>query len=293
METQSSSGGVSIKRLIVGAVLAVFPITPGLAGASTIDISYFTSSGCSGSAIGGAPATFSCSNATGVTTVSGEADLDTVRLSTTSTFTDLDGVHATIRIQDVITVTGGSGTGSVVFDWVFDGSLAASDSYYSVVSFSNLGGGAFADFRACGDQVNIALVCVADLFGPYAPATETTTVSNQTRSITVPFTFDVPFAVDWRLTATIQNRCVEFNSCPAPGPFSLPGSGDVQFGTVHLQPLTVRDASGEQVDSAIVTSDSTTRYPVASAPGSVAEPSMLVLLSSGLLTALEIRRRRG
>jgi hypothetical protein len=292
MKTRYSSGGVSIKRLIVGAVAAVFAIAPNFATASTIDITYFTDSGCSGSASGGSSATLgstTCANGSGSTTVSGQADLDTVRLNLASTFTDTDGAHAMIRIQDLITVTGGTGTGSITFDWVFDGTLAASESYISDLGFSNLGGAAFADFRACGDSANVPIVCVADLFGPYAPATENTTVSDQTRSITIPFTFDVPFAVDWRLSAVIYNRCVEFNSC-TPG---RPGGGDVQFGDkLQLQPLIVRDAAGSQLDSVIVTSDSDARYEVASTPGTVPEPSMLVLLSGGLLTALGIRRRR-
>lgn len=291
MKTRYSSGGVSAQRLIVGAFAAVFAITPAFATASTIDITYFTGSGCSGSASGGAPAFFGCGNASGSTAVSAEADLDTLKLNLASTFSFVDFASTTLRIQDMVTVSGGTGAGSITFDWVFDGTLEASDTYYSDVYFGNLGG-SFADFRACGDNVPFASsICVADLYGPQTPATDTTTVTNQTRSITIPFTFDVPFAVDWRLTAVIADGCTFGNSCF--GGIPRPGSGDVQFGnTLQLAPLTVLDANGSQVGSAIVASDSGARYAVASVPSAVPEPSMLVLLSGGLLTALRVRRRR-
>jgi len=134
--------------------------------------------------------------------------------------------------------------------------------------FSNLGGGAFADFRACGLNVQFGRdICVFDAApdppGGLRGAQPHETV-DETKSLSIPFTFGVPLNVDWRLQATIGDGCSYGNNCNFPA-YSVGGNVDF-FNTAQLQPLVVLDSGGSQIFGASALSTSGFSYPVEGAP---------------------------
>jgi hypothetical protein len=149
----------------------------------------------------------------------------------------------------------------------------------------NLGGGAFADYRACGNNVQFgSFICYFDA-APDPPgglvAAQPHETVDATRSISIPFVYGVPLNVDWRLNAVISNGCTFGNNCNNP----VTGSGTVNFfNTLQLLPLVLLDGTGTQVSSASVISDSGFNYTVASTASEVPEPASLVLLASGLIS---------
>jgi hypothetical protein len=200
---------------------------------------------------------------------------------------------STIRIQDTLTISGGTGSGTLIWDWAFDGTLDASDGFYSQISVSNLGGGVFADYRACGNNVQFgSSICVADA-APNPPGglvgAQPHEVVSANRSISIPFVFGTPLDVDWQLSAAIASGCTFGNNCNNPSV----GGGVVDFfNTLQLQPIMVLDSSGVQVGGASALSTSGFSYAVAPAapvPSPVPEPASLLLLGTGL--AAVVRRR--
>jgi Dockerin type I domain len=239
---------------------------------SGITLSYDAGDGCSGSVnnpaySGPLPLMLSttCVGATlgASTTVAAEASLTVLRLylDTAGTFPyDHPGSAVQIRVTDTITVTGGSGSGTLVWNWAFDGTLAAGqqpgNQFFTDVYFENaLGALAVADFRACGDNVQFApTICNFPL--------EPSVTVNETRSISIPFVFGVPLAVDWRFIGGTGSGCSAGNYCNIP----QSGSGTVNFfNTVESQPLLVLDSAGNQVSGASALSDSGFHYAIARA----------------------------
>jgi hypothetical protein len=279
---------------LLGAVLGIV-LAAGIAEASSFTLTYSTGD-CSGSASGSTSLSFNsaltptCTGAA-TTTVGANASLTTLQLYLDSSGTTSAGRFAEIRIQDTITVTGGTGTGTLVFDWTFDGVIDAGNFMFSQISMSNLGGAAFADFRACGAGSNVP-ICAYDTPGGIQPATPHTVASSETRSLSLTFTYDVPFAVDWRVFAlTMDASCAYLGgACGAP---PQTGTGTVDFfNTMTLQPLTVFNSSGGLDTGASVVSDSGFQYSTA-APAAVPEPGSSLLLGAGLVAiAQQVRKRR-
>jgi Dockerin type I domain len=250
---------------------------------SGITLSYDAGDGCSGSVnnpaySGPLPLMLAttCVGATlgASTTVAAEASLTVLKLYLDSAGTTIEPQRfAQVRVTDTITVTGGSGSGTLVWNWALDGSLAAGDGFYSQVYLDNLGGAAFADFRACGDNVQFgSSICYFDA-APNPPGglrfAQPHESVNETRSISVPFVFGVPLTVDWRLHIVIGSGCIAGNSCSTPQ--SLSGTVDF-FNTVNtarVQPLQVLDSAGKPVPGASALSESGFQYAIARAPGDV------------------------
>ena len=284
-----------MKCLTIGLVVIAASLFSVSAEASTITILYLTGGGCSDST-GSSTSSATCSAGGMTTTVAADATLSLLRLSLDSSGTFPAGTpfaSSTIRIEDTLTVIGGVGSGTLIWDWAFDGTLDAGDGFYSQVSMSNLGGGAFADYRACGDNVPFGgFICAFDGApnppGGLVPA-QPHEVVNANRSISIPFVFGTPLNVDWRLFATIAHGCTFGNNCNNP----VVGGGAVGFfNTLQLQPIVVLDGNGTQVGGASALSTSGFSYAVAPAspvPSPVPEPASLLLLGTGL--AAVVRRR--
>jgi Dockerin type I domain len=254
-----------------------FAVTPCFG--SGITLSYDAGDGCSDSVTNAAfsgplPLMFSTScvgDTLGAsTTVAAEASLTVLKLYLDSAGTTIEPQRfAQVRVTDTITVTGGSGSGTLIWNWALDGSLAAGDGFYSQVYLDNLGGAAFADFRACGDNVQFgSSICYFDA-APNPPGglrfAQPHESVNETRSISVPFVFGVPLTVDWRLHIVIGSGCISGNSCNT----AQSGSGTVDFfntvNTARVQPLQVLDSAGNQVSGASALSDSGFQYAIARA----------------------------
>jgi len=72
----------------------------------------------------------------GTTIVEAQASLAVVKLHLESTGqTTVSGKSALIRVIDTLTVTGGTGSGTLVWSWAMDGTLDASDGIFSQVYF--------------------------------------------------------------------------------------------------------------------------------------------------------------
>jgi uncharacterized repeat protein (TIGR01451 family) len=144
----------------------------------------------------------------------------------------------------------------LVFRWALSGSLAASGDFLTELSFDNLGGFPFADYRACGENVyGAGFICFFPLNANVA--------ANETVSVSVPVVFGSPTIVDWRFNALITScgylggaspgMCTAFN-----------GTNAVDFfNTAQLQPVVVLDSNGNQISGASVVSDSGYSYGVA------------------------------
>jgi hypothetical protein len=252
------------------AATVFFAVTPCFG--SEITISYNAGDGCSGSTTSTTYST-TCTGATlgAVTTLAAEASLTVLKLGLNSAGlfpADHTGSNAHIRVTDTITVTGGTGSGTLIWVWAMDGTLDASDTFFSQVYLSNLGGSAFADFRACGAHVQFGgFICAFDATpnppGGFRVAQPHETV-NATRSISIPFVFGVPLTVDWRLSSLIASGCTFGPSCTI---FTPNGSGTVAFfNTLRLQPLLLLDSSGAEVPGGSVLSDSGFSYALVGQP---------------------------
>ena len=260
--TRKRSSTVPIRFWFASAV--ILAATAGVAGSpvktipSTITLSYGAGDGCSGSVTdsdygGPVPVTYTdtCVGATegAATMASAEATLTLLKLLLNSDGTfpvGVSGSFAQVRVTDTITVTGGSGSGTLVFNWAFDGTLAVSESFYTYI-FMRSRGADFAHFMLCGDGVS----------GPFCPPDDNSSVG-EIVSISIPFVFGIPLDLDWSLEGRIGSPCVEFNNCNTP----QTGSGTINFAdTVELQPVIVLDSTQTQVN-ANVTSDSGFVYPV-------------------------------
>jgi hypothetical protein len=219
------------------------------------------------------------------TTVKADASLDVLKL-----FLDSGGTYAVgggqttiaeIQIQDTLTVTGGIGGGTLVWNWALDGALAASDQFFSTVYLYFNGGPITADaFNACGDHVQ---------FGAQFCTLAANASVAQTLQVSLPFVFGAPLNVDWRLFAATGSGCGFGNNCN----ISTSGSGTVDFfNTLQLAPLLVLDANGAQVGGASALSTSGFSYAVAPTPAAntVPEPASLLLLGTGLSAAVARRR---
>src|SRR5436190_15904412 len=134
---------------------------------SEITISYNAGDGCSGSTTSATYSTTCTGTLGAVTTVAADASLTVLKLGLDSAGTwpiGAGGAFAQIRVTDTITVTGGTGSGTLIWVWAMDGTLDASDIFLSQVYLDNLGGAAFADFRACGAHYaqGVSFLCAYD-----------------------------------------------------------------------------------------------------------------------------------
>ena len=267
---------------------ACFVLCAGTARANSITLSYSAGDGCFGSATGSGTLIYANNGCTG-TTLAAVTDVQVVASSfmfqgyfDTMGSSDIPARQVLLQVSDLITVTGGSGSGTLVLPWSFDGTLTGGTpdpvlypSYYA--NLFMLGPNNAANFVACDGLV--AGVC-----GP----TGTVTVTSQVVNFTIPFTYGTPMQLNWYVQAVISSGCTFFNSCNS---LANTGSGTIDF-TATLLPLQIFDAAGAQNFSALVTGEDGSVYSVA-APSQVPEPATLMLVSLGaLLTAREVRSRR-
>lgn len=264
----------------VGLLAVIIGLRASSAEGATISVSY-TGDGCSGFVTDPIfPYSAHCVTPLSATIdVNADASLSTVKLSLETV--GPSSASATVRVTDTIAAAGATGNGTVEFSWAMDGSLAASEFFFTEYFVSNLGGAPFADYRACGPNVyGAGFIC-------FFPLNATVAV-NDTVTVSVPVVFGSPTTLDWRFTALIS-ACAYLGGPPSCN--GEPGSNAVDFfNTAHLLPLVVLDSNGDQVSGASVLSDSGSSYEIAPAevPATVPEPSSLLLLSilgAGLVAA--------
>jgi len=216
--------------------------------------------------------------------VNAEANLTTLKLylSYDATFVPgfppATGAGATINMLDLITVTGGTGNGTLLMSWDVDGTLTAPTSFVPylgqnvslAVMYVPLVSPSLAVAGWCQDNPSNPFSS-CEGFGIVGPNVA------QTVNLSIPFVFGVPLATQLQFQAgTGIGGLVDF------------------FNTASLQALQVFDSNGTQIQNASVLSDSGFSYAVAGAPTSVPEPASLLLLGTGLLgmSAFRYRRRR-
>jgi len=276
----------------------------GTARANSITISYYAGDGCSGSASGSGTLSYdnhtsTASGCTGTslgafTNVQVVADSFQLKLliDTTGT-TDISGRSVSVQVSDLITITGGTGSGTLTVPWLFNGTLDGGPTYYSNLFMYAAFSSSQANFIACGQFVAFGSQFCGntDSQGNVTPALAHEVVTNQVRTFDIPFTYGTPFQLIWYVSGVVGSGCSFGNSCSLA---DNTGSGTLDFyHTALLQPLLVYDASGALVSNALVTSDDGTIYPVASAVSAVPEPGSFLLLGSGVaLLARRFRSRK-
>ena len=248
----------------------------------TISFTYTAADPCSASVTAASYANTCVTTGGATIDVNAEGSLSSLKLSLDTE--GPSGASAELRVQDTFTATGGTGEGTVAFTWDIDGSLKAGDDFFAGLFLSNLGGAAFADYRACGPNVfGAAFIC---------SALDANVDVNDTVTVNVPVTFGSSATVDWRMQAVIS-ACAYLGGPPDCGLGGVPSTGTNAvdfFNTAQLQPLVVLDSNGNQILGASVSSDSGFSYAVADGTTAVPEPASLLLLGTGLAIA-GVRRR--
>jgi hypothetical protein len=275
-----------MKRLAIGVIVAVLSLVSVAAEATSFTFQYDAPGDGGGPGACGAfstASTFPSTTCTGLgitTTVSADASLSALKLYLDSGGTFPAGpepfTEARVRVTDTLTVAGGTGSGTLVFNWAVDGTLQAGDGFFAAVDLSQ-GGVSFAGYIACGADV-VSSLCSA------SPETV-----NETRSKSIPFVFGTPLTVTWTLSAAIGDVCNFDNSCNRSE--TVTGSGTVDFAhTLQLQPLVILDNSGTPIGGASALSTSGFSYAVAPAASTVPEPASLLLLGAGLAAVVARRQ---
>lgn len=189
---------------------------------------------------------------------------------------------AEVTLLDTVTVSGGTGNGTLVMSIGVTGELGASGiflSQFSVIAplvpapnWNEVG-----SWLACGADLTRPSVGIDECPGTWG---QVTTV-NDVISLSIPFVFGVPLNTQLRSAGGTRANAW----------WSEGGAGTVDFfNTAQILPLVVLDSSGNQVAGATAMSDSGFSYTMADAPVSVPEPASLLLFATGLV-GLSGRRR--
>jgi hypothetical protein len=181
------------------------------------------------------------------------------------------GAGEVVTINDVLTLDSGTGGGFITFNFDIDGTLEASTYFGSSFLFYT-SQGLQDSWTECGPQASSNV----------STCTTKSLQANQTVSVTLPYTDDVPLTLYWQFQASIGTGFMAAHSH---------ADGEINFSnTVTLLPLVITDINGNQISPLSFHADSDTAYRI-DQPGRVPEPSMTLLVGAGLLAGVGRLRR--
>jgi hypothetical protein len=180
------------------------------------------------------------------------------------------GAGEVITINDVLTLDSGTGSGFITFNFDIDGALEASTYFGSSFLFYT-SQGLEDSWTECGPQAtsNVSTCTTKSLQG------------NQTVSVTLPYTDNLPLVLYWQFQAGVGTGFMAQHS---------QADGEVDF-TIALLPLVITDVNGNQINPISIDAESDTDYRI-DQPGQVPEPSITVLGCIGLAAGARRLRRR-
>lgn len=273
----------SVRVRIVGLALSVVLLNVGTSWASSIGVQLATG-GC-GILSEGASGSYTCTptepfgpGSSSESVFVWDASFLAVHMSLSYDVSTFDGsvsngpgAGETVTINDVLTLTSGTGGGNITFSFAVDGDLEASTWFGSFLLFNE---GASGDFwTVCGPQSSTAFsMCVANTDGSV----------DETVQVTLSYIDGVPLPLLWQFRAGVGTGFMAAHS---------QADGSVDFGnTVTLQPLVITDNQGHQIVPTLFQSESGAQYQI-DAPAAVPEPSALLLVATAFAAGARRLRR--
>jgi hypothetical protein len=184
------------------------------------------------------------------------------------------------RFRDTLTVSGGSGTGSVRLSWHVEGSTTIE--WQASQDITNVTARVMVDFL-CFSGPGSTRPCSS----PHREWTANAAI-DEVITVDIPIVFGQPsetfLEIDLRADFGFSRPL-----CPGPCLTSLIGAADGSFGaTGTLIDVQLFDSAGTELDPSLIQAESSFRYDLVGVP----EPSLVGLVGVGL-SALGWSRRRG